>query len=204
MIISNIDVTNLELVKSRLGSLKDRAPIAMYRAINDSVAKTKTETKKAISNRYHIKQKDVKDSIYPFKASKSKLKGAIVTRGEKISLYKFKTKEGKIISAAVLKQNSPKPLTHDPKAFIATMKNGHTGIFERKIPGEEDVKKRKKMPEGKGGAVTKHNVQIREKDGPAIPQMMGREETMERIRTAANETLQRRLEHYVSYFLEKG
>ena len=212
MIISNIDVTNLDQVKSRLGSLKDKAPIAMYRAINDSVAKTKTETKRAISKRYHIKQKDVKDNIYPFKASKSKLKGAIVTRGEKISLYNFKTKEGKLISAAVLRENSPKSLEHNPKAFIATMKNKgkdgssseHMGIFERKIPGEQHVKKRKKMKKGKERAVTKHNVQIRELKGPAVPQMMGNVETMEVIKAAANETLRKRLEHYINYFLENG
>lgn len=205
MIIQNIDVTNLNQVKSRLGSLKDKAPVAMYRAINDSVAKTKTETKRAISKRYHIKQKDVKDNIYPFKASKSNLKGAIVTRGEKISLYKFKIKEGTTSSAAVLRQNSPKPLEHDPKAFIATMKNSdeseHTAFFERKGLYK---KKRKKMEYGKKRKVNKHNEQIRQLFGPAIPQMMGRVETMEGIKVAANETLRKRLEHYINYFLEQG
>lgn len=205
MIISNIDATNLELVKARLGSLKDRAPIALYRAINDSVAKTKTETKRAISKRYHIAQKNVALHIYSFKANKSNLKGAITTKGEKISLYKFRIKQGNPASAAVLRANSPKALEHDPKAFIATMKNGsgsgHVGIFERK---GLYAKKRKTTEYGKARKINKHNEQIRELFGPAIPQMMGREETMERIRATANETLQRRLEHHINYLLEKG
>ena len=60
------------------------------------------------------------------------------------------------------------------------------------------------MKKGKERAVTKHNVQIRELKGPAVPQMMGNVETMEVIKAAANETLRKRLEHYINYFLENG
>lgn len=45
MIISDVRITGIEDVERRLGSLKDKAPVAMYRAVNDSVSKSFTETK---------------------------------------------------------------------------------------------------------------------------------------------------------------
>ena len=205
VLIQHIDDVNIAEVKFRLRSVKDKAPVAMYRAINDAVAKTKTETKRSISSRYHITQKKVEPNIRPFKASKSNLKGSILTRGETISLLKFKINKRKNLSAAVLRQNSPKALTRNPKAFIATMKNKngseHTGIFERKGDYEE---KRKTRKDGKAQEVNKHNEKIRELDAPSIPQMFKSKETMKMVREAADETLKRRIEHYINYYLERG
>ena len=67
MIVSNIEVANIKEIKLRMGSLKNKAPIAMYRAINDSVSKTFTETKKVISANYHITQKML---LHKFRLSK--------------------------------------------------------------------------------------------------------------------------------------
>lgn len=203
MIISDVRITGIEDVERRLGSLKDKAPVAMYRAVNDSVSKSFTETKKAISANYHITQKNIAPSLKKLKASRSNLKGAVSAKGERISLYKFKHKGGNPISAAVKKSNSPKPLDGNPKAFIAVMKNAnggnHNGIFERKGLYK---KKRKTTEYGRRVKINKHNEQIRELDGPAIPQMMNDKKTMERIKNMASETMQRRLEHHIQRILQ--
>ena len=146
MIIQNIEVANVEEIKLRMGSLKDKAPTALCRAINDAVSKSFTETKRSIAHDYHITQKNVAPHIIKIKANKSNLKGAISAEGERISFYKFKFKDGNPISSAVLGENSPKQLNGDPKAFIAVMQNGHEGIFVRKGLYK---KKRKKMEYGK-------------------------------------------------------
>lgn len=81
------------------------------------------------------------------------------------------------------------------------MKNGHKGIFMRK---GLYAKKRKKMPYGKTQKINKHNEQIRQLFGSSVPQMMKNEETIDRITAMASETLQKRLEHHISYILQKG
>lgn len=201
MIVQNIEIANVQEVKLRLGSLKSKAPTVMCRAVNDAVSKAFTETKRSIAHDYHITQKNVAPHIQKIKANKSSLKGAISAKGERISLYKFKFKNGNPISAAVLGENGPKQLNGDPKAFIAVMKNEHEGIFVRKGLYK---KKRKKMEYGKKRKVNAHNEQIRQLFGPSVPQMMKNETVMDHIRAEASETLQRRLEHHINYILQKG
>lgn len=48
--------------------------------------------------------KNVAPQIQTFKANKSNLKGVVFANGERISLYKFKHKDGKVVKAAVLKK----------------------------------------------------------------------------------------------------
>lgn len=202
MIISQVDVAGIRDIEQRLGDFKNRAPVAMYRAINDSVSKTFTEMKKVPAEEFHVAQKNVAPSLKKHKASKSSLKGAISARGERLDLYKFKHSLSKgITKAAVKKVNSPKELQKgDKKAFIATMSNGHTGIFER--PGIKKMRHTRKP--GRESTVTKHNELIRELTGLSVPQMLKNEESMERIKKVAATHLNKRLEHHINYILSRG
>lgn len=202
MIVSQVDVTGIREVEQRLGRFKSQAPVAMYRAINDSVSKTFTEMKKVPGDEFHVAQKNVAPSLKKHKASRSSLKGAISANGERLDLYKFKHSLSKgIAKAAVMKANSPKGLEKgDKKAFIATMGNGHMGIFER----QGLVKNRKTRKKGRTNRITKHNESIRELTGLSVPQMLKNKESMERIKKVAAVRLNERLEHHINYILSRG
>ncbi len=202
MIISQVDVTGIREVERQLGELKNKAPVALCRAINDAVSKTRTEMKKVPQDEFHVQQKGVYKELKPHKASRSNLKGAVSASGERIDLYKFKRSlAGGIVKAAVIKANSPKTLEKGEKrAFIATVGNGHKGIFER----QGIIKKRKTRKDGLSSRITKHNESIRELTGLSAPQMLNNEGAMHHIEHVAGETLSKRLQHHVDYILQRG
>lgn len=203
MIVSQVEVMGIREVEQRLGGLKNRAPDAMCRAINDEVSKTFTEMKKMPLEDFHVtSQKSVAKSLKKHKASRSSLKGAVSANGERIDLYKFKHSRSRgIAKAAVIKANSPKRLERGAKkAFIASMGNGHKGIFER----QGLVKKRKTRKKGVSSRITKHNESIRELTGLSVPQMLKNEESMTRIKQVAGERLNERLQHHIDYILSGG
>ena len=64
MITSQVNVTGIRDIERRLGAFKSRAPVAMYRAINDSVSKTFTEMKKVPLEEFNVTaQKNVASSL---------------------------------------------------------------------------------------------------------------------------------------------
>lgn len=201
MIVSNIEVPNIDEIEKRLGQFKAKAPQALYRAINNAVDKAFTEDKKAASEKYNVAQKNVAPTLRKAKASKANLKGAVISTGERIPLYDFKHKDGDPISVAVKKGNSMKPLSGDPKAFIATMKNGHIGIFERKGTLQKGRKTRRP---GVQRTVNKHNERIKQLHSLSVPQMLKDEKMMKQVEKAAMNRLHERLEHHIDRILQKG
>lgn len=202
MIVSQVDVTGIREVERRLGELKDKAPVALCRAINDAVSKTRTEMKKVPQDEFHVQQSGVYKELKPHKASKSNLKGAVSASGERIDLYKFKRSlASEIVKAAVIKPNSPKALEKGEKrAFIVTVGKDHKGIFER----QGLLKKRKTRKAGLSSRITKHNESIRELTGLSAPQMLNNKEAIKRLEGVAGETLNNRLQHHVDYILQRG
>ena len=89
----------------------------------------------------------------------------------------------KVYRAGVERAGGVKPLDGDPKAFIAIMKSGHKGVFERE--GDESLP-------------------IKQLYGPSVPQMIKNEEIMKKINDEANETLQKRIEAEINNILRKG
>ena len=86
-------------------------------------------------------------------------------------------------SAGVEKSGGLKPLSGDPKAFIADMKSGHTGVWNR---------------------VSGSRLPIRQLYGPSVPQMAKNEEIMAKVNKEAGETLEKRINAEVANILRKG
>lgn len=201
MIVSEIRLDGDTEIQLRLKELKDRAPQALYRAINDAVSKTFTEEKRAAAGKYNIAQKNVAPTLRKVKASRSRLKGGVISTGERISLYDFKHSAGNPIKVSVKKGGSSKSLDGDPKAFIAEMKNGHIGIFERKRDYKKKIKKRKL---GVKEGINRHNVRIKQLNSLSVPQMLKDEKLMGQVEDKARDVLMERLEHHIEYILRKG
>lgn len=195
MIIQKIEVTGIEDVERRLGNLKSKAPTVVSRAINRAVSNAQKNMAKETSAKYYISSGDVKKTIRLVKASKSSLGAAVISSGSGIELSKFKVNPGtvvryrgksrspKVYRAGVEKAGGVKPLAGNPKAFIAIMKSGHKGVFER---------------------TSGDSLPIKQLYGPSVPQMVKNEEIMKKINKDAAETLQKRIDAEIANLLRKG
>lgn len=81
----------------------------------------------------------------------------------------------------VLKSTSPALFRH---AFVAKMKNGHTGIFERT-----------------GGMTSHDKDELEELFGPSVAQMLGNQEVAEKLSAEAMEKFEDRLDHEINAIL---
>ncbi|MCM1275463.1 MAG: phage tail protein [Lachnospiraceae bacterium] len=88
---------------------------------------------------------------------------------------------GVTASAHQLKGTSPKKI---PGAFVAKMKSGHIGIFERT-----------------GGVTSSGSDEIRELKGSSVPQMLGSEEVAAALGKHASDVFEQRMEHEITRIL---
>ena len=169
--------SNIDEIEKKLSEITDRSRLVMMRAMNRTARNIATTTKREVASRYFVKQKQVADTLKISKASKSNLEVAVVSKGEKLELEKFKVsprepvkeRTPKVYKAAVKKAGGLKPLYGErvsgkqSKPFFATTKKGTQGIFFR----------------SRGKAYP-----IKQVMGPAIPQIIDNKEIMENMNLA--------------------
>ncbi len=212
-----IEVGSIKEVRKRLGNLGNKAPSVLANAINQTTARIKEEMAAQTKSRYNYSA--VKSTVKISKATKQNLVGIVASKGPVIALAKFKVSPSKTASknrpsvykAAVKKGPATKPLNTDPKAFVAVMKSGHKGVFQR--TGRWEAKKgniswakrtRQYKRSGRGKTRSKHNEIIEEKFGPAVPWMIGNKESMKIIQAEAESTLQKRIDAEIENVLRRG
>ena len=195
MIYSEIKVTGVKELEKKLGNLKSKAPLVLARAINRAAQKAKTETKREVAAKYFISQGDVLKTVTLSKASTAKLSAELKSKGGPIALSKFKvspnrgvkrTKRGyspSVYKAGVEKAGGMKPLSGNPKAFLASMGSGHSGVMTRKSA--------RRLP-------------IKQLYGPAVPSMIKNDGVLGNIQDAASEMLERRIDAEVNNILQGG
>ena len=88
---------------------------------------------------------------------------------------------GQAASAHQLKSSSPMKFNN---AFVARMKSGHVGIFERT-----------------GGISSNGNEQIKELQGSSVPQMLGSQEVQEKLKETAAKKFEERMDHEITRIL---
>lgn len=158
-----IKLPDIKNVQKRLGDLQHKAPTAMSRAINKTITHVRKSMSDEVRKEYIVKAGTAKKTIRVKKASSSNLSGeAVSSSSEKIPLKGFTVSPAKrnpdmsdFYKSQVKRSSSLKALTgsSDRSAgFIATMKSGHVGVFERQ-------KDAGRLP-------------IAELYGPAIPSML--------------------------------
>lgn len=136
--IVEINRDDLRRVTRSLGGIESKAPGKVKNAINRSATKTMKKIREG-RKLYVIKAGTFNEAIKVFRASPSRLDAAIKSIDEPHPLHKgavaegyYKTSSGRQgIKAAVMKNGMKMLETGTGKAFYATMKNGHTGIFQR-------------------------------------------------------------------------
>lgn len=173
----------VERVEAILAGVPKGAERALSNAINRGISRVKTGAIKRVKEIYTVQSSAFNEAtrIRVNKASTGNLVGFVSFAGYKIPLYKFKvtpTAPGvrKQVRAAVMKGGG----TPFEDAFIAQMRSGHIGVFERETE--------KRFP-------------IEEKMGLSAAQMVGNEKVIETLEEEAQQLVNQRLEHEIDRLL---
>jgi Prophage minor tail protein Z (GPZ) len=154
----------VEIDTSTVAALMDalRAPAfheVAALALNDTVKNAQVETAQIVAPMMGLPSRVVKDALSIEVARPDHLEAALVGRGKAIKMIEFgprATRQGVRLRIA----GKVEVYRH---AFIATVRHGHTGVFERKG--------RERLP-------------IRELYGPSVKGIMGRTDVLPRIAEA--------------------
>lgn len=206
-----IDVDISEETANRLHSILEGMGVAEEKVLKPALTRGlmagKTAASKTARETYHISTGDFKSSGYmkynSVSQSEDGIIGSIEFSGGVIPLIQYKVspstpKQGKTPSAAVLKASSLVPFARKKDTFVAQMKTGHIGIFERR----ENVYsgKRYTTKTGKVGR-NKHNQAIKELLSPSVPQMVSNAVVLETVEDRVNEVINQRIEHEIERLL---
>lgn len=148
---------------------------ALYFAKNRALNSVKTELARGVPKKYDTKQKTIRD-----RTRVNKNTGEVSVKGSPIRLFKFRvtptSPKRQLVTASV--KRARKSLPH---AFVAQMRNGHIGIFERA--------KESRYP-------------IRQLYSVSAPQMAGNEEVLEGAMERASIVFDERLSHEIGRLLD--
>lgn len=148
---------------------------ALYFAKNRALNTVKTELARGVPKKYDTKQKTIRD-----RTRVNKNTGEVSVTGSPIRLFKFRvtptSPKRQLVTASV--KRARKSLPH---AFVAQMRNGTIGVFER---------------------VGKSRYPIRQLYTVSAPQMAGNEEVLEEAMERASIVFDERLSHEIGRLLD--
>lgn len=195
-----ISAETMERVQTLLANVPKGAERAYMNAINRGLSRVKTAAWQGIKQVYTVQAAALNAATNTRiqKASTGNLAGFVRFAGYKIPLYKFKVSPkqpgGKKLVRASVKKGGGATFE---SAFIAAMKSGHVGIFER--TGEQGIAGRLAKAKTPGG--TMHTEKLEEKMGLSTAQMAGRETVSRQVQEEAQRLVNERLEHEIDRLL---
>jgi hypothetical protein len=137
---------------------------AVVRALNKTAISARAEASREVKALgYNIKSSAIKDSFSIKKATLKNLEVVLVSTGRKITLINYGAIASKM-GVSVKIKGKRTVLRH---AFIATMSNGHIGVYERVGLARTGAK-----AIGMNGRLRRVNLPIRELYGPSIPEAL--------------------------------
>ena len=137
---------------------------AVRRALNKTAISARADASKQIRDAgYNIKASAIKSSFSLRKATDRCLEVVLVSTGKPIALINFSARPTRSGVSFNIK-GSRHVMRH---AFIASMSNGHIGVFER--IGIARIKGAKGSRIGKNNKPLRANLPVRELFGPSIP-----------------------------------
>ena len=143
----HISVPSIQSVEQQMLTQKEKAPGPRQGQINSTITPFSKMEQKQAKEKYIIKQPEVKKTLKLKKATRRDLNGIVSSSdNKKTRLYGFKVTPKEIITdpakkpevylARAKKRVADKEMvgSYDrSKAFVAQMKNGHQGIFQRML-----------------------------------------------------------------------
>lgn len=134
-----ISENTIRQVEARLAGIPGGAEKAYTKAINTALTGVKKSVYSAVRKEYAIDNKMLEryTKTNTQKANTSSLCGSVIFSGQQIPLYKYSLtspRNPNRLLKVVAGQKEPETFDN---AFVQIMKNGHTGIFERKEAGRD-------------------------------------------------------------------
>lgn len=178
-----ISQEQIERVNLILGGIKTAPGRTFYNVINRALGTIRSQSGKAIRETYNIKQSDItaNQNMRMTRASTSNLVGKIEFAGTVIPLKRFKvvpsTPAQKTVSVSVLKAEGSKRLK---SAYVANLGVYGVGVFER---------------------LTRRRESSQQLYGPSPTHMMNNYDVIEKVEAAAQETIDKRIEHEITRIL---
>lgn len=141
MIRVEVDAASLSRVQKKLGTMKSKAPVVISRALNKTAVSARQRLATRAQQAYTVKTGGFRDAMEIKKASSGNLVAEIRSQGSPLKIVKFKSTAPKSGAKADITKSGLKQLIMgNIKAFKATMKSGHSGIFQRRGPSRLPIK----------------------------------------------------------------
>ncbi|WP_419692229.1 phage tail protein [Burkholderia gladioli] len=165
---------------------------AVVRALNKTAMQARTAAAVEVrSAGYNIKSSAIKKSFTIIRASRGNLVVVLKATGRPIALVNYGARQGKN-GVSVQVKTGRTVLRH---AFIATMRNGHTGVFERKGNAHKKVMR--------NGKVFRSGLPIKELFGPSIPQSLANDSVEKALMAKIREKFPQILRHEIAFAASK-
>lgn len=201
-----VDQQKLEAVKRALEAIGAEPNQAMVRAINRTLEGVGTDSAKAISAELNLTQATIKKNHKAFKASLARVTGKFQSQGRPIPLIKYGATQVRDGVSVRIKRGSPKKTIKF--AFLATMKSGHKGVFQRTSPfvgaGRPIGNTGRLHMNAPGKWPRQYRLPIKELHGPRVEDIMSNTPVMTDILEKASQRLHDRLEHEADHIIRKA
>jgi hypothetical protein len=165
---------------------------AVVRALNKTAMQARTAAAQEVRGAgYNIKSSAIKSSFSITKAARGRLVVVLKSTGRPVALINYGARQGKN-GVSVQVKASRSVLRH---AFIATMPNGHRGVFER------TGKQHKKVM--RNGKAIRSGLPIKELFGPSIPQSLANDAVEKALMAKIRQKFPQILKHELAFIASK-
>jgi hypothetical protein len=168
----------------------DTRNVAVARAINHTIAKSKTQLTREIRRIYDIPLKYINEQITVKKADRLTLTGVIRAKGRPLPLIAFRARQTKGGVSVI----TPKGRKIIPGVFIQNMPTGRAGIFVRGRYQAGNILRRKHRVKPTG-----NDLPIMELKGVSIPKTLQNKKISETLAKSIEEMFPQRLAHELTY-----
>lgn len=134
-----IDPNDLAEVQFMLATVKNGAETAIMRAANDTAVTARSRIVDTAYARLNLKKAEIRESTNVIKAFPGNLKATAYIMKKHIPLFKYPHLASYVGVSVAMRKSSPSTIFRHK--FLATMKSGHTGIFERDYVNGKAVKR---------------------------------------------------------------
>lgn len=180
-----IEITENQInrVHAILGGIPNGVNKAVYSTINRALITLRSTSGKLIRGTYNIKASDIKtnQNMRMKRATLQDVEGTVLFAGTVIPLIKFgvnpKEPARKKVSISVLRAQGGKRLQ---SAYVANLGRYGVGVFER---------------------LTSKRESSQQLYGPSVAHMMENEDVLNKAEAAAQETINKRIEHEITRIL---
>lgn len=182
----------------------DEFSTGVSRAINHTLAKTKTASSKEIRALYAIPAKHVSQALTVRKANRVQMTGFVIAQGRPIPLKVFKPRRAKEGVSVLIKKGSRQIVRG---AFIASMGSGHEGVFARgKYGSGGSFNYRRKRIRPAGGYALKNgryqpinnDLSISELNTVSVPKAFANNVVLNNLKRHIEEEFPKRMMHELS------